>query len=88
MNDFRKFKWKLPTSHYLQPMVSGGTNMGYLVVSMTGGSLLYQCQVKSAVKDGLYITLDLDHDNHYGTSILGDASWYVIELYSCLREPS
>jgi hypothetical protein len=86
MNDFRKFKWKLPSSHYFKDMVGAGSNMGYLVISMTGGSLLYQCQVKNALKDGLYITLELDHDNHYGTSILGDASWYVVELYSCLRE--
>ena len=69
-------------------MVSGGRDMGYLVISATGGSLLYQCQVKNALKDGLYITLELDHDNHYGTSILGDAGWYVVQLLSCLRESS
>jgi hypothetical protein len=88
MNDFRKFKWKLPSSHYLQAMTGAGSNMGYLVICATGGSLLYQCQVKSVQKDDLYITLDLDHDNHYGTSILGDAGFYVVQMLSCLREPS
>jgi hypothetical protein len=88
MNDFRKFKWKLPSSHYFKNMDGAGKDMGYIVISATGGSLLYQCQVSNAMKDDLYITLELDHENHYGTSILGDAGWYIVELYNCLREPS
>ena len=86
MNDFRKFKWKLPSSHYLNNMVGAGRDMGYIVISSTSGQLLYQCQVSNAQKDDLYITLELDHDNHYGTSILGDAGWYIVQLFSCLRE--
>jgi hypothetical protein len=60
--------------------------MGYIVISSTSGQLLYQCQVSNAQKDDLYITLELDHNNHYGTSILGDAGWYIVQLFSCLRE--
>ena len=88
MSDFRKFKWKLPSSHYLQPMVSGGSNMGYIVVTNMSGQLQYQCQVKNALKDGLYITLDLDHENRYGSNMMGDDSYYVVHLFSFLREPS
>jgi hypothetical protein len=90
MNDFRKFKWKLPSnsSHYLTSMVGAGSNMGYIVVTNMSGQLQYQCQVKNALKDGLYITLELDHENRYGSNMMGDDSYYVVQLYSCLREPS
>ena len=90
MSDFRKFKWKLPSnsSHYLTSMVGAGSNMGYIVVTNMSGQLQYQCQVKNALKDGLYITLELDHENRYGSNMMGDDSYYVVQLYSCLREPS
>jgi hypothetical protein len=86
MNDFRKFKWKLPNSHYLMPMAGAGRNMGYVVICNMSGQLLYQCQVSNSSKSGNYITLDLDHENHYGSSIMGDEGYYIVHLFSFLRE--
>jgi len=86
MNEFRKFKWKLPDSHYLMPMVGAGRNMGYIVVTNMSGQLQYQCQVSNADKTGYYITLELDHENRYGSNMMGDDSWYIVHLFSFLRE--
>jgi hypothetical protein len=86
MNDFRKFKWKLPDSHYLMPMVSAGRNMGYVVITNMSGQLQYQCQVSNSEKTGNYITLELDHENRYGSNMMGDDSYYIVHLFSFLRE--
>jgi hypothetical protein len=86
MNDFRKFKWKLPASHYLMPMVGAGRNMGYVVITSMSGQLQYQCQVSNSEKSGNYITLELDHENHYGSNMMGDDGWYIVQLFSFLRE--
>jgi len=88
MSDFRKFKWKLPNSHYLMSMVSAGRDVGYIVVTNMSGQLQYQCQVTNSEKSGNYITLDLDHENRYGSNMMGDDSYYVVHLFSFLREPS
>jgi len=86
MNDFRKFKWKLPASHYLMSMVSAGRDMGYIVVTNMSGQLQYQCQVTNSEKSGNYITLELDYENRYGSNMMGDDSYYIVHLFSFLRE--
>jgi len=86
MNYFRRFKWKLPSSHYLSGMAGAGNNMGFLVIQGISGNLLYQCQISRAEKSGLYIDLHLDHPTHYGSSQLSYGSYFVVSLYSCLRE--
>jgi len=67
-------------------MVSPGRDMGYLVITNMSGSLQYQCQVKNSEKSGYYLTLELDHENHYGSSMMGDDSYYIVHLFSFLRE--
>ena len=86
MNDFRKFKWKLPASHYLMPMVGAGRNMGYVVITNMSGQLQYQCQVSNSDKTNGYITLELDHENRYGSNMMGDDSYYIVHLFAFLRE--
>ena len=88
MNSFRRFKWKLPSSHYLSGMVGAGNNMGFLVIQGISGNLLYQCQISRAEKtsNSLYIDLHLDHETHYGSSQLAYGSYFIVSLYSCLRE--
>ena len=88
MNYFRRFKWKLPNNHYLMGMEGAGENIGYLVIQNTGGTLLYQCQVSRAVKSSGsgYIDLYLDHTTHYGSSQLAYGSYFIVSMYSCLRE--
>jgi len=88
MNSFRRFKWKLPSSHYLSGMVGAGNNMGFLVIQGVSGNLLYQCQINRAEKtsNSLYIDLHLDHETHYGSSQLAYGSYFIVSLYSCLRE--
>jgi len=88
MNSFRRFKWKLPSSHYLSGMVGAGNSMGFLVIQGVSGNLLYQCQINRAEKtsNSLYIDLHLDHETHYGSSQLAYGSYFIVSLYSCLRE--
>jgi len=86
MNNFRRFKWKLPSTHYLSGMAGAGNGMGFLVIQSIAGNLLYQCQISRAEKSGLYIDLHLDHETHYGSSQLAYGSYFIVSLYSCLRE--
>ena len=86
MNYFRRFKWKLPSSHYLSGMSGAGNNVGFLVVQSVAGNLLYQCQINRAEKNNLYIDLHLDHETHYGSAQLAYGSYFIVSLYSCLRE--
>jgi hypothetical protein len=68
------------------PMVGAGKNMGYVVITSMSGQLQYQCQVSNSEKSGNYITLELDHENHYGSNMMGDDGWYIVQLFSFLRE--